>query len=47
VLAVVSQAEPCSFKVSYACLARLPGHGVVGARGALSGRVLGSGLGSR
>ena len=46
-LAVLSQAEPGSLKVSCAGLARLPGRGVAGAGGAVSGRVLGSGLGSR
>jgi hypothetical protein len=46
VLAVLSRAESC-FEASYACLARLPGCGVAGAGGVLSGRVPGSGLGSR
>ena len=36
-LAVLSQAEPGSLKVSYPGLARLPGRGVAGAGGAVRG----------
>ena len=37
VLAVLSRAEPCLSKASYAGLARLPGRGLASAGGALSG----------
>ena len=47
VLAVLGTAGPRSVRPSYACIAGLPGCGVAGAGGVLSGRVLGSGLGSR
>ena len=47
VWAVLAAAGLWWFQAGYAGLARLPGRGMVGAGGALSGGVLGSGLGSR
>jgi hypothetical protein len=47
VLAVLVTAGPCLIRPVTLALQGLPGCGVAGAGGVLSGRVLGSGLGSR
>jgi len=47
VLAVLATAGPCLIRPVTLAMQGLPGCGVAGAGGVLSGRVLGSGLGSR